>query len=477
MDKNRKLKRYRRKDYTHVVEFPVEIIGRDGVVRRFSFEESVRLYQRRIASADVRYRDSEVIEAERAHCLHRIEQLRRSYFVHFGWPAVEVVDDGADEVGRLSGEVAAFLRRCLSGLYPDLQRFVISFLDSRPAHKVFFVVPPAAADAEIDAPLGHFLLYVYRFTSAEPEGNRDAFFEFIKVLDSIRGTGGDDLELLIAFHHTTDCGLILTGSTRVQDAPEGELKTEDLDLSWADEEVVQIDRLDEALVLVRKGLFEAALERFVSAYSQQHYQRTAYLGAAVIGDLLGRDEEAETAAIMGTRYFPGDPALQYHHALNRLRAGAHADARRALGACSDWSNGRGSVALLQGLIALDTGRLRSGEALLKKIVPSAFGTDTHLVQALRWFLAQLAARRLLRLTAAVAILGTLAYSAAALRAGAPGAAALSGLLTGGCLLLRYGAHRAWRRQLSRHLRGPAGRRMNLTSTSVLSRSSTAEAPQ
>ena len=132
---------------------------------------------------------------------------------------------------------------------------------------------------------------------------------------------------------------------------------------------------------------------------------------------------------------------------------------------------------LQGLIALDTGRLRSGEALLKKIVPSAFGTDTHLVQALRWFLAQLAARRLLRLTAAVAILGTLAYSAAALRAGAPGAAALSGLLTGGCLLLRYGAHRAWRRQLSRHLRGPAGRRMNLTSTSVLSRSSTAEAPQ
>ena len=58
MDKSRKLKRYRRKDYTQVVEFPVEIIGRDGVVRRYSFEESVRLYQRRIASADVRYTEA-----------------------------------------------------------------------------------------------------------------------------------------------------------------------------------------------------------------------------------------------------------------------------------------------------------------------------------------------------------------------------------------------------------------------------------
>ena len=51
MEKARKLRRYNRKDYAQLVDFPVEIVGRDGKVRRYSFEESVRLYQRRIASA------------------------------------------------------------------------------------------------------------------------------------------------------------------------------------------------------------------------------------------------------------------------------------------------------------------------------------------------------------------------------------------------------------------------------------------
>ncbi|MEC9388543.1 MAG: hypothetical protein VX944_00570, partial [Myxococcota bacterium] len=63
MSKTNKIRRYRRKDYTSVVEFPVEIIGRDGMVRRYSFEESIRLYERRIASADIRYTDRELVLA------------------------------------------------------------------------------------------------------------------------------------------------------------------------------------------------------------------------------------------------------------------------------------------------------------------------------------------------------------------------------------------------------------------------------
>ena len=63
MDKGRKLRRYSRKEYSQVVDFPVEIVGRDGVVRRYTFEESVRLYQRRIASAGMRYDDGEVVKA------------------------------------------------------------------------------------------------------------------------------------------------------------------------------------------------------------------------------------------------------------------------------------------------------------------------------------------------------------------------------------------------------------------------------
>ena len=77
MDKSKKLKRYQRKDYKHLVSFPVEIVGRDGVVRRYSFESSVRLYQRRIASSRLRYHDPEVAAAMRA--LPSVRQLEPRY--------------------------------------------------------------------------------------------------------------------------------------------------------------------------------------------------------------------------------------------------------------------------------------------------------------------------------------------------------------------------------------------------------------
>jgi hypothetical protein len=107
MDKNGKLQRYDRKDYTELVDFPVEIVGRDGVVRRYVFEDSVRLYQRRITFAPIRYRDADLAAAEAGHCRARIHQLRTSYFVHFGWgtPAGDTV--GEELFGELAGELAS----------------------------------------------------------------------------------------------------------------------------------------------------------------------------------------------------------------------------------------------------------------------------------------------------------------------------------------------------------------------------------
>jgi len=469
MDKSRKLRRYRRKDYTQVVEFPVEIIGRDGVVRRYPFEEAVRLYQRRYASADVRYPEPDVARAERGHCQRRIEQLRQSYFARFGWPSVEVVDGPQDAATGMAGEAAAFLRRCLGDHYPELHRFVISLLEKRDDHQVFFVVPPTTDDAEVDAPMGHFLLYTYRFTDAEGERRRDAFFEFIKVLDGLRANGGGDLEVLIAFHHTSDCGLALTASRDVSIEAVGEIQVDDLELSWTNEEPEQPDRLEEALVLVRRGLFEEALDRFVSAYTEQHYQRVAYLGATVIGDLLGRDEEATTAAIMGTRYFPGDPALQYHLALNHLRLADHKAATLALQGIGRWPQGEACVALLASLIEMESGDINLGAQRMREIDPAMFRTDTHLKRARKWLLANLSAMRILRLTALGGSVLSLGYGLLAWLSGLT-AVGISGLGLGLlCLVMRTGVRRAWKRQLSVHLRGSVGRRMNLTSTSVLSR--------
>ena len=37
MTKADKLKLYGQKDYTEVIEFPVELVGKDGVVRRYTY--------------------------------------------------------------------------------------------------------------------------------------------------------------------------------------------------------------------------------------------------------------------------------------------------------------------------------------------------------------------------------------------------------------------------------------------------------
>ncbi|HNH49484.1 MAG TPA: hypothetical protein PKY30_20735, partial [Myxococcota bacterium] len=107
-----------RKNYQQVVEFPVEIVGRDGQVRRFSFDESVRLYQRRVVSAALRYEGAREVREEVEHCRHRIEQLRRSYLEHFGWGPFR-----GNAVGSVLGtpraaEIVAFLKRVF-GEEPD----------------------------------------------------------------------------------------------------------------------------------------------------------------------------------------------------------------------------------------------------------------------------------------------------------------------------------------------------------------------
>ena len=114
MDKSVKLQRYDRKDYTELVDFPVEIVGRDGVVRRYTFEDSIRLYQRRITFAPIRYQyDGDLVRAEVNHCRSRIDQLRRSYFHRYGWGTPEGQISAEEAFGDLAGELAAFLCRVL----------------------------------------------------------------------------------------------------------------------------------------------------------------------------------------------------------------------------------------------------------------------------------------------------------------------------------------------------------------------------
>ena len=100
------------KKYSDYIDFPVEIVGKDGVVRYYTFEESVSLYQRRIRLARLRYDTPAERKRELEHCSNRIAQLRRSFFARYGWESFKLINNLPQDLSiELSGELSAYLRR------------------------------------------------------------------------------------------------------------------------------------------------------------------------------------------------------------------------------------------------------------------------------------------------------------------------------------------------------------------------------
>jgi len=302
MDKNWKLQRYDRKDYSELVDFPVEIVGRDGVVRRYTFEDSIRLYQRRITFAPIRYRDTDLIRAEVNHCRSRIGQLRRSYFHRYGWGTPEGQPSAEETFGDLCGELAAFVSRVL-----DCDgRPEIRFDPLEPevdGASTWFVTPD-------DARAG-MILYLHRFPEKDPDDARERFFGSLKTLERL-GRAGGDCERLIAFHHSVDCGFVLTGrGADLQRFVRSRGRSQRVDVAptpW-----------DEVLEVIRKGDYEAALRRCRTLVKQQPYHRNAYVAGAMLANFLGDHHLAESLARLGAHYFPRDGALQYYLGVALLR--------------------------------------------------------------------------------------------------------------------------------------------------------------
>lgn len=321
MDKNWKLSRYDRKDYTELVDFPVEIVGRDGVVRRYTFEDSIRLYQKRITSASNRYRDGDLARAEVNHCQSRIDQLRRSFFHRYGWGTPEGTPSPEVVFGDLAGELAAFVCRVLG--VDDRPDILFHPLEPEiDGVATWYMVPQRHPRAE-----SGMILYFHRFDpleAAEAPGVRDAFFGRLRDLERTARTGGD-AERLIAFHHTADCGFVLTG--RASDWTElGQGKDDHaqqpVDLAptpW-----------DEVLEIVRKGDYESALRRCKELVREQPWHRNAYVAGAMIASYLGEYGQGEDLAAIGVRYFPKDGALLYYLGACLLRQGRTPDGEREL---------------------------------------------------------------------------------------------------------------------------------------------------
>lgn len=384
MEKVKKLKRYSRKDYSQVVDFPVEIVGRDGVVRRYSFEASVRLYQRRIASAPSRYRDNEVVNAEVRHCRLRIEQLRNSYFHRYGWSAMQLADSPGAMAGQFAGEVVAFLRRFF-GEGIDPERLSVAWVQDLDQAQVYFVRHIGADDEK-------YLLYLYQFRHHGACEGRERFFDLLRTL---RAVSGDAVEALVAFHHSADCGLVMTGQGGSLGRPAWTPITEDgddedgpSDLSEIPmEEPFEGDRVAEGVRLLTDGEPEHALQRFEQALSEAPFRRTAAVAVAALGDVLGQPGTSEMAARVGLHYAPDDAVLRYHLGLALLRqddiAPARAELERAVRL-------RGELFPAHYLRAMLGVRRRDRQLLADALIAaeaSARPEDAHLLPALhrlRW---------------------------------------------------------------------------------------------
>ncbi len=374
MSKDRKLRRYRRKDYSEIVDFPVEIVGRDGLVRRYDFEASIRLYQRRMSFAAARFHDSDLVAAEQGHCRARIEQLRRSFFQLYGWGTPEGSSGPETSHPEHAGELAGFLVR----VFRSSERLSVGFERVESGEgptEVWYLRRSNGASG--------LLVYSFAFDRADGDDVRKAYFELMAGLRGIDRILGD-AERLIAYHQTADCGFVMTGrADDVTDlaavAPDEAGPMEVAPTPW-----------DEVRDFVRRGDFPTAFLRCRWILEGQPWHRDAYAVGSMLGVVLRRSSDAEDMAFMGTRYFPRDGLLFYYLGLARLHQGRRGAAVEAL---------RSALALdpmlviarsLLTLSLVESGRYL--EALRQARGPGTKGTTAeatthaHLVRTLFWLL-------------------------------------------------------------------------------------------
>ncbi len=278
--------RYDRKDYAERVEFPVEIVARDGVVRRYPYDEAVYLYFRRSRLAAARLADVGLVRAEVAHCASRIDQLRQSYFHQHGWPA-QPGEDPADRLGGLRGELAFFLQRLVSeGVWREF-----SFSSRDVGSDGCGVWRIHLGDKEL-------WLDVARI---DPESGA-ASRERRRILES-RG----DRQLL-ASHQGFDCVFLLTS---VDDGTAPDLS----------EPQGGIDGWEEALVEAASGPWQRVVAATTALIQRYPWHRRAWAVGAASALGGGHAVEALTLAEAGLRRCPADPALMLIVGLARMDVG------------------------------------------------------------------------------------------------------------------------------------------------------------
>lgn len=455
MERASRLRRYLRKDYTQIVEFPVEIIGRDGQVRRYSFDESVRLYQRRIRSAPMRYDDGELIDAEARHCRQRIEQLRRSYLEHFGWGNLRSGDVGGLLSGPLAAELVSFLRRVFAAGRDGPTSLSLSLVRSAEYDLLYLACSVRKRT---------YFLYAFRLDGTGPPGARDAYRANLRQLASV--PPGEDVERLFVVHEGPDVAFLLSGEGEWDGPVVGMPPDEGGFLSESAGPEEEIDPWAAGLRALHEGAVGEAVRTFESGM-EAHPLRVCFPQAVGVVALLDNEpERAEFGARLGTLQHPGDPLCTYLLAVSLARQGRLVEAEAALPP-PERCSGSLQVAL-SALLSLRKGRVDAAWRVLRRL-PASDTRDER-------FVARLLQRVRREVDLAAALVGVVltALSATvggALLAEAPWVqGALLGAATGLLLGAAFGAWQV-RRRVASVLSGGLHMNVRLVSIELLPRES------
>lgn len=351
LERSTRLRRYLRKDYTQIVEFPVEIIGRDGQIRRYSYDDSVRLYQRRIRSAPMRYEDGELILAEANHCRQRIEQLRRSYLEHYGWGALRDGQIGGLYSGPLAAEVVSFLRRVFSSGREGPTSLTLSLV-AMEGQDICYLTDRESGRT--------FLLYAFRLGGDDTA--REAWRTQLRHFSSMPAAEG--VERLFVVHEGVDIGLLLTGTGPWDGPVIGMAPEEGGIVAEGGASVEEPDAWAGGL----RALHEGAIAESVRAFEfgmELHPLRTCFSQAAAVVALLDNQvERAEFAARHGRLLHVTDPLLGYLLGVALAREGRLADAESLVAEVAAARPGHALVGSLGALLAMRRGRFLAARAIL-----------------------------------------------------------------------------------------------------------------
>jgi tetratricopeptide (TPR) repeat protein len=415
-----KLQAYGSKDYSENIEFPVELVDRDGVVRRYSYEESLAVYHRRIQSAPWRYADEDLVRAEIGHCSRRIDQIKRSYTVRARSGDVSPTDPRA-----ALGEGFEVLRRYYSD---ELDRrglrvegglpLELALLEDEPGCRVYHVgFGPGP---------GH-LLYVHLL---DRRGDRDPVASYREARDRFRGQiGGPDVERLLLSEQGRQAGFILTGVDVLPEAllsaashvPTGPPKGQGreplleglpapklpnyLDVS---EEAPESEAFEEGLEALREERSARAVDRFVEAVQHNPYHREAYLALLAVLDGAGRYDEAELYGALAARYLDGDGLVRYRQGINFVRQGRFADAVAAFDHACELAPDLYPPAYFAAHVLIAQGMDLPGAVARLERAHRTAPDEVHIAESLRIGRAWLRVRRASRLFAAGLGLGAVA---------------------------------------------------------------------